>query len=1768
MKNKFISLFVLFFLFNSLFLNPTLIRIDNNDSEPTLSNTDSEPTLSNTNKPFDQPTTTNLSQPEQPQITQSVDYDTWYLGESMYVNAKYMKNYPDFYRETVESLTVGVTISVENCGGFENIENDDGKSYYVYLALDSSYTQAYFKIYMDIYTQRSGSFNTKFMLETKSSAAEDKNSTWITAYSLDKYKADADGYLHYYWIFGTDATNQDSPEVTMKLYQYKGSDTTLIKSSVQTVGYLANVKYFWFCLDYFYHTPSDSIGFIRNEYKYLSPESRAVRLNFHADTSMDYINIYYDSERYIYENVYPFDRDGGVTIYSSYIHIDVNYEDDYTVFFTSNSTNYLTIKDVSSTYLEDIGFEKGSTSDIISNTFDTTFEVSSDIVSEGYFSLFCSDSDSSSDDINFLLNYRGYMYVSFDYFVPSCTWTDIRVYYRLDDSTWDYQLFNIIDTTSWHKAFAYIYIGGIDSTLNRDFFIRGTTGSGEVYIDNLHFFVSSTEVETLEPSKYEITSTLISWDGYQNPTMPNADVCFQLNKRTFYDENRIYGSYDKTLFDVTARTDENGIATYTYSGGLQQEEYELVSWSPDSFFAPDIDITNYEKIVATGEQFWVLSYEKAGTETTTLIETEKGSTIKFEFQYDVGGHGSAYIIFKLANTLDDFNGFPIDFAYFYLRSNVSSSEHVIQRTYMVDEWSAETSRNETDTLPTSDFTLIRWDYNHFDSTNPAYDREELFEYLDFWYSPAGYTGGITIEYANFHFVHAQKYYFTPSPVSETDFAEKELNDAWDWTEGDTEDFIATGGGIWNNVENGYVNFSVVNEWDGIKILNLDENITGTTYYTAFIFRARGNESKTNFWGVWFGLDLVNQFNFYTHEDTDLYTEWHTYVYLFKDATGYTSGEAFDEIRLHAYLGTFNVEVQIDFAKVVHIDSWLEETNDYATDTLSDAWDFNEGDKEGWSPYSWVSDTIQNGYWEKTSNTAWSKYYIDNIESFNESHYTTVVFRIWSNVSQTLVFTQKTGGLWGTKIKETNLPIIADVWTVFTASINQTYDIDCFIINTDGNDTPKKVRLDYIRLMHLEYVPYTMIDTSVLLESETNDLQYSLWVDYSFIGSFSDLSLIPLIQTTGTHYLQIQPYKTNQAYLTQNIYSYYYTVTADAFAVSLQSFYLSDTYVNTYVTSNYNGSYTVYENSVFIDSGTLYKEGTTIITNRNVTAGASINYTIVFTHDSETVIFKTWYNNPSSDFYVTNYSVDINTTITVTWDTSKSSIDSLTVIEDGVTKVSSDTASPSSWTKSIVTGDHIVTLIFSATDYNDIIYSFSYTVAEIESFLVSVESFYLSDDYVNLYCTANKNYNYTAYTNGTETGSGNGFKEGTFIVIPKNKTAGIFNLTIIFTNDTDSVSFMTWYSNLIPPPEPQNDIYRESSQGFYNITLVTNLNEFWIDLYHDGVLIVNDSNETFFSIEKALKVGWHNITFDFIYPVYTDLVGEPLLGGPINETITYTFWYEVVQFFESYIRYVPMDLGLAIGSFEASWVKTYLDGELVERALITDLDDYSNYSFISFEEIFIRNTESTHRLEVFDLFDRLILNTTINLSSFKYHVIELPIYRLGVVNLDDESHILGIKPYLTTELEQQSPELASGQFIEFWVCNRTYEFTVYSVMSTFYDATGALIKIWEEDPTIPIPPSTVPITITIPVNEETSSRTSSGTSLFANPLFWIIVIGTILFALISYYAKKTKTKLEEKLDHLGKKITISAQKSEAKYKKGKNKSTKAKATKKTNRGFGF
>jgi len=1832
-----------------------------------------------------------------------IDYNVWYSdGPSVKTDIEFNKQTVDFETLMVVSADAyNPVVRVQELQR-EGVYTDDSTDYYIIWELDTPDIVPTCYVYLDIYCGGSGDLVTKQHISIRDTSPINRNSADVSnTFTVNSNYLDAEGYLHLMWYLKASSTTET---VWIFLYFINPLGTiTSIYSHSEVVTAFVSVGIMRLVSNMLYFQRDTITNNVRSEYKYNSPTTMTFAVNPPGVAFAKEMNIYYNEDELTYSSITP---TASVTDSSGVLTINSPTEIDYEILFLSSCSNHLALEDVSSTYLTDVGFETGEYQNDwyyeTSLLFDSV-TIATDIVFEGSYSLKLVDTDGSAD--SFAYHYdsggstidieAGEYYVSFAYYVSSFSGSSLRWYWR-NNGAWSYEILDTSVTDRWITHKTYFHLD--PETNGNDIMLYLYASQGVVYLDNFKIFQTSTTIKTTQSSESQIDFDGLVFDGYKFAQDSFRDYQVEIWDRTA-----------QTLeYSYTVTTDEFGYGSITHPYALEQKEYEIRAYSLDSYFGSE----QTQEDVTNSLSDWALAGEDIGTETASCVD----STIIFEF------HETATANWEMRyNPSSTFDISMSDILYYTYRSNVTtelnykwirtdSSNHILNQTNQ--DFTADVIYHLVDSFIHSDWA----ETGSFDKTSidMVYLREQST------------TGWIKVEIFDFRFINTQKLYFTPSYSSEiSDYATDELNDAWDFSEGDFELTKVTGSTANEVVENGYYYADCdVASWNTLLLQDSALSVPiDCSYYTHLLFRAKMDDwvDGGNRWEftAYDGATPYDTEFYYTDwvSPTDAeYGEWITWLVDLRTTTNFRAGyqwgvdfTTLDKIQVYhtgSQAHEMTEDLWIDYIAFVHIDSWLEETNDYATDELLDTWDFEEGDTEtlAWQTNTPASVTNVDGKLriEVTSSISSTDTYLKfNTPPYPDGdNYDSLIIKVKSNVIGLIKMYTYSGGV----VQYAQVSTYDDeTFHVETCSLSNkdlmiTQSIRFRLrIDTGFLEVGDYFELEYIRIISLEEMPYETIQNSVLLESETNDYQYNLYLDHNLIGTFSDLSLIPLIQSAGTHYLSVQPFKTDGPYSTQQIFSYYYEVDAEAFAVSLESFYLSDLYVNTYVTSNYAGTYIVYEDGGSIDSGTLHKEGTTIITSRDVTPGASINYTIAFSYASEMVAFKTYYNNPSSDFFVTSYSVDIDTTITVTWGTSKTSTDSLTIIEDGVEKVTDDPASTTTWTKSTVEGTHVVTLIFEATDYADILYSFVYTVAGIDSFSVSVEnfylsdtyvntyatsnydgnyyvyqdnildgsgslaaigttissardttagatieyaikfvynaeivwfnttysnayeafaiesyfvamtsttitiswdttkdstdslsiyeddvlkvnadptstsswtkstevgehyvtlifsatnfldiiysftytvaatedfqvnieSFYLSDDYVNLYVTSSYDYSYSAYTNGSLSGSGNGLSVGTFIIIPKLREAGIFNLTVEFVYGAESVLFMTWYSNLIPPPEPTNTIYREQSQGFYNITFETNLDFYWIDIYHDNVLVHDDSTDTLYAIEKSLEVGWHNVSVYYIYNCSTDNEGYPI--PEYNITLSYTFWYETVLFFETQIRYVPMDLGLAIGEFQASWVKTYLDGELVQRALITDLDEYSNYSFISYEEIFIRNSMPIHELVVTDLFDRVIINTTIDISSFKYNVIELPIFRLSILNLDTENHYVTVRPYLSGEEWQTSPELAYGQSIEFWVCNRTYEFKVYSVVSTYYDS-GVLIYVWDEDKAKPIPPKEVPITIIIPAedDDETTSEGDSS-SIWSNPIFWIIIIGGILVMIIVWYVRKKSAELRALVD---------------------------------------
>jgi hypothetical protein len=95
-------------------------------------------------------------------------------------------------------------------------------------------------------------------------------------------------------------------------------------------------------------------------------------------------------------------------------------------------------------------------------------------------------------------------------------------------------------------------------------------------------------------------------------------------------------------------------------------------------------------------------------------------------------------------------------------------------------------------------------------------------------------------------------------------------------------------------------------------------------------------------------------------------------------------------------------------------------------------------------------------------------------------------------------------------------------------------------------------------------------------------------------------------------------------------------------VSVENIYLSDDYVNVFVTASKDGTYTIYENDSSVGSGSYDKDGTAISHSRNTTYGSLIELAYKFTNSTDNI----WFNTSYSVADYTHLIVTISTPILV------------------------------------------------------------------------------------------------------------------------------------------------------------------------------------------------------------------------------------------------------------------------------------------------------------------------------------------------------------------------------------------------------------------------------------------------------------------------------------------------------------------------------------------
>ncbi|MHA1416553.1 MAG: hypothetical protein ACTSRR_09880 [Candidatus Heimdallarchaeaceae archaeon] len=1352
----------------------------------------------------------------------TVDTSTWYQGETIKTEMKFNKQIPDYYTYTSELYHSGSTTP------FEDVDiaiispgaslKDDSSNTYIIFSPDSDISIANYirtTFYSKIYAGGSGALYAQgYACWYYSGSSYYSTSVTSDSYTISTSYLDGSGYLHIYVnIYADDSADKLTFMVGFMNYETGNYETVL---QIEKTGCgSSNFHLATAVIDYLYFQREEIIDNVRSTYKYTTQTTKIHKLEIYSIANVESISIYFP-DYMTFSSISPI---ASYSLSSNTIVVNNPVELKYTFFFTSQCNNKLAIKDITSAIFTDSDFESDYNYDFKNHDSYpfSSINLVSDKVFSGAFSVHLSDSDSSTDYFRIVKPElkAGYYYVSFSY------WTeldsgDFRFYARYGGSGTG---IHYLDSTNnyWKTVFIYDYFEPESDGTIADFLIA--VGQGDVWIDNVRFFKPSTTIQTIGVNEYEIISTLISWDGYKNPTIPYEEVNFDLIDRT-----------EQTLEESYATiTDENGIATWTLEKSLEQKEYQINAYCEDSYFMNNVfepydiieqinDIDSAEFDVMTIEEF--TTYENRGTVWHTIA-------------YD--DDANSYIRFSTTSTIYDFSNF--DYYAFDFYANVSSAtgDLLIQT-----DWTNRLEKNNGFSYSTGWNTYVHSfltfnEIGDFDVTN-----------VDFWRIDSDYTGSIELYVDAMHFVHASKLYFTPSYPQHTDYAETELLDAIDWSEGDKEDFSKySSAGIVSNpietIENG--KFILEFEASGSTNVVLIYRKTVTidyAYYSFWSFRVRTNNT------------MSNNLRFYAYDTTD--------------------GDLMDGNE-HYFTST-----------------------DFEYDLLE----------------------------------------IDSNDQELKSEITFIIY--------------------------------------------------CPQAYASGS---AKIELDFIRLVHIEEPVLYETDTTFYLSSTNNTYQYAIYSDDNYLGIYNDLDTILKNNTVGTHNFTSVLFSNgeNKAFLSET-YTYLYEIDPEPFSITINSFYLTDNWINTYFTPNMAGTYYVYENNSLITSNSFSDTGTTISTERSSLTNVIINYAIKFTNNTETIWFNTTYQNAKDDYYLTYYAIEqTDTTINVYWNTSLEPDYATMELHDAWDFNEGDTEGwedVNPWFKSITVENGICTLITKSG------ISTTYIYYEINN--LAIDSSYYTHFQIRLKSNITWGEDY-AYSFQVYDGHwGNILAKYTSPIYANEWT--IITLDLSQSNDWTGMEtglFILWQDS--PDTIAENvkiDIdYIKLLHG--EVTVI-----------EDGQEIISSSQEYPISWTKLTEIGTHYVTVIWSIDDYQQIIKD--------------FTYEVDN--SGIMKIIIHDQ--SGNSLEFDSFKVYIDGARL----------YDQY--IYFEDI-----SQSFNLTITDLFDnQLYTNATETFENFKE--IQLTLYSVKIQNIQDNPIWVEFKRGTKTFSEW----IFTYEVIEYKLEEATYTLTIY------------------------------------------------------------------------------------------------------------------------------
>ncbi len=905
-----------------------------------------------------------------------------------------------------------------------------------------------------------------------------------------------------------------------------------------------------FYIDYVFAESETIESNSRFDYSYTSASSILRRLNLECFNYRIPIKIYTDYDLASIDPIADTGRDPG----DSFLWVNNTVPLSYTLYFTEEAyPKFVALIESSNDYLTNVGFEGGWQDDWRNKPSEAFANVAlnTTIVSEGAFSLRL-----SNDGTDILDNYQnylpdGYYYISFSYYLETAPATYFRLYHR-EGGAWVYTTLLISTTDRWIYYNEFMHITDHDTTANRNLLFQMSGAGGILFLDNVRIWKSSVRAETAEYSETTFGAQFISWDGYSNPPVPYLDVNFDLRDRTA----------DTSVDTYVTTTDASGVASWIWKGHLDQKEYEIRSWSYDSWWGSPIatyDITEFLADPITSD-YWDAMDASLSTEARcgsyAISDTESFSVVYYSY----------------TGTWDFSN---VDYISMWLKPNISVTNTM--NFYIMTDWNNDVCYQESD-----DITAI-WNHFYWEIDDDVAFETGTFDITSVNFLYWNFNTGATTDwlYDEIKLIQSQKSYFTPLTASNVVY-EYESGNEWDWSEGTGDSARAAyGAGDWT-VENGYVSITTAT---GLSYARIEFDLVSyewdTSYYNTAIVRVYANDTLKNpYFYLWKAAP--------TGQGSDNQVITSTGWNIFEiDLSGWKA-ETGTELQIYfdEQGGVFEVDYlfRIDILRLVHRDSSLSSGYN---------WEFEEdGYKEGWFANS-ISEsafTVNNGEAQAVCTGQYDGIKLTSFES-DTTGFDYLQVEIKASVAITGLIALIDGS------SQYYEPSITTEWQTLLLTINfdGSADSSDYIYISSSEATSTTITYRSVRLIENTEPNLYETTTQFSMQSENNTLQYRTWLDGQLAGDYRDIENIQKNLTIGSHSFNYAVYldfdDSNRVYLPSACYYYSYEV-SDAFYIQ-SSWSVSDSTYHLQVTPSHACSYQIYVNGSGAGSGSVPVTGTTL-----------------------------------------------------------------------------------------------------------------------------------------------------------------------------------------------------------------------------------------------------------------------------------------------------------------------------------------------------------------------------------------------------------------------------------------------------------------------------------------------------------------------------------------------------------------------------------------------